>query len=116
VKALNDRARRGLKCAKTSAFYAEVRNSEWVNGIVNGKIQETGHSDIVPTMRYAALELAQLLPEAPMEKTETEKEREKYREAVERAERVARRARQSDKTYEPEEFLDPLDDDLTDAV
>lgn len=65
VKALNDRLRRGFKCSRRSAFYAQIRNSEWVDGVVNGKIQETGHSDIVPTGRYAALELARFLPDAP---------------------------------------------------
>jgi hypothetical protein len=73
VKALNDRLRRGFKCSRHSAFYAQIRNSEWVDGIVNGRIHETGHSDIVPTGRYAALELARLLPEPVAELTDGEK-------------------------------------------
>lgn len=112
VKALNDRLRRGFKCSRKSKFYAQVRNSEWVDGTVNGKILETGHSDIVPTMRYAALELANLLPEAHVEKTEEEKRREAYVEGVRRAERIAAAARNEASGYENDEFADDLSADL----
>jgi hypothetical protein len=112
VKALNDRARRGLKCSKRSAFYAQVRNSEWLDGIVNGKIIETGHSDIVPTMRYAALELAHILPSAPRELTDEEAKRQTYLELVRNAEQGVRRARAAAAGYDPDEFSDGMTDDL----
>jgi len=106
VKALNDRLHRGFKCSKDSQFYKEIRNPTWVDGIVNGKIDENGHSDIVPTMRYAAVELAYLLPDAPKSKTEAEIERERYIESVRRGERLARLGRLRDAPYDPEEFAD----------
>lgn len=112
VKALNDRLRRGFKCSRKSAFYAQIRNSEWVDGIVNGKIHETGHSDIVPTGRYAALELANLLPDARKEQTEDEKKREAYLEGVRRAERLAKAARNRSSDYDTDEFSDDLTTDL----
>lgn len=92
VKALNNRLALGFKCLRSSRFYAEVRNSEWEDGIVNGKIIETGHSDIVPAMRYAAIELANLLPNAPRAKTPEELEEERRIANVERAERNRRNA------------------------
>ena len=112
VKALNDRLRRGFKCSRKSAFYAQVRNSEWVDGIVNGKIHETGHSDIVPTMRYAALELANLLPDSKAEKTPEEEKRERYLEGVRRAEENARRSKAEATGYDSGEFGDDLSSDL----
>jgi len=111
VKALNDRLKRGFKCSRKSAFYAQVRNSEWVDGIVNGKIQETGHSDIVPTMRYAALELANLLPEAPKEQTEDEKKRQGYLAGIKKAVDNAKRAKPQQQ-YEAEEFEEDVYEDL----
>jgi hypothetical protein len=113
VKALNDRAKRGLKVSRKSQFYAEVRNSEWEDGIVNGKIRETGHSDIVPAMRYAALELARLLPNAPVPQTQAEKELEEQIANVERAERN-RRLQSGIKDYDPKEFEDDVTSDLYD--
>lgn len=103
VKALNDRMHRGFKCSRESAFYAEVRRPTWVDGLVNGKIDENGHSDIVPTMRYAAVELAQLLPEAVVVVDEV---RQKYLEGIRKAERTARAARAQGVGYDPEEFVD----------
>lgn len=105
VKALNNRLLSGFKCLRTSRFYAEIRNSEWEDGIVNGKIIETGHSDIVPALRYAALELVRLLPDKPREKTPAELEEEKQIADVERAERN-RRLQQRQKEYEPEQWDD----------
>jgi hypothetical protein len=102
VKALNDRLHRGFRCSRESQFYAEVRKPTWVDGIVNGKIDENGHSDIVPTMRYAAVELAQLLPEAP---AVVDEERQHYLEGVRRAERNAKAANATG-LYDPEEFSD----------
>jgi hypothetical protein len=113
VKALNDRMHRGLKVPVTSKFYVEVRNSEWEAGIVNGKILETGHSDVVPMARYAAVELAQLLPDAPVTETAEEKHRRERREAAEKAERN-RRFAEGPKDYDPTEFTDDLDADLFD--
>lgn len=114
VKALNNLLAQGrFKCLRTSRFYAEVRNSEWEDGIVNGKIIETGHSDIVPTMRYAALELTRLLPDAPRVETPEEKfERERLA-SVERAERN-RRNQQRQKEYEPEKWDDVISDSYDD--
>jgi len=62
VKALNQLLKR-LKVKRSSRFYEEVRQSEWMNGIVNGKIREYGHSDVVPAMRYLAVEILQYLPD-----------------------------------------------------
>lgn len=105
VKALNNRLLSGFKCLRTSRFYAEIRNSEWEDGIVNGKIIETGHSDIVPALRYAALELVRLLPEKQRQKTPAELEEEKYIADVERAEHNKRR-QQRQAEYEPEAWDD----------
>jgi len=113
VKAFNQRAKGGgLKCARSSALYAEVRNSEWEGGIVNGKILETGHSDIVPMARYAAVELANLLPDAPKEETADEQHRRERREAAEKAERSRRWAQNHNPDHDPNEFTDDLDADL----
>ena len=114
VKAFNDRARRGMKAPRTSRLYAEVRNSEWVDGVVNGKIQETGHSDVVPMARYAAVELANLLPDPVVDETPAEAFARKRREMSEKAERN-RRAQQkhTGNDFDPEEFTDDLTDDLS---
>jgi hypothetical protein len=111
VKALNDRLRRGFKCARTSAFYAQVRNSEWKDGIVNGKIVETGHSDIVPTTRYAALELANLLPDPPRVLTDAQAKRLAYLEQVKHVTDGVRAERAAAAGYDADEFAD-LSDDL----
>jgi hypothetical protein len=112
VKALNDRAARGLRVSKTSTFYAEVRNSEWVNGVVNGKIQETGHSDVVPMARYAAVELAQLLPDAPVDETADEKYKRERHENAQRAERNRRADKAIDEVYEVDEFAEDPESDM----
>lgn len=112
VKALNDRMLRGFKVSKRSQFYAEVRNAEWVDGIVNGKIQETGHSDVVPMARYAAVELANLLPDAPVEETAEEKHQRERHEASQRAERNRRANNPAPDGYETEEFADDPDSDM----
>jgi len=112
VKALNDRMLRGFKVSRKSQFYAEVRNSEWVDGIVNGKIQETGHSDVVPMARYAAVELANLLPDAPTTETPEEREARERHEAAQRAERNRRATQQPGDEYQGEEFVDDLDGDM----
>jgi hypothetical protein len=114
VKALNNLLAQGrFKCLRSSRFYAEVRNSEWEDGIVNGKIIETGHSDIVPTMRYAALELTRLLPDAPRTKTAEEIFEEQRIANVERAERN-RRAKERQPEYEPETWDDVNSDTYDD--
>ncbi|HTI46805.1 MAG TPA: hypothetical protein VMB76_09630 [Casimicrobiaceae bacterium] len=112
VKALNDRMVRGFKVSRKSQFYAEVRNSEWVDGIVNGKIQETGHSDVVPMARYAAVELANLLPDAPVDETPQERDARERHEAAQRAERNRRASQAQHDEYEQDEFSDDLDADL----
>lgn len=112
VKALNDRLRRGLRVSRKSQFYAEVRNSEWVGGIVNGKIQETGHSDVVPMMRYAAVHLAQLLPDAVEDETPEEKHKRERHAAAQRAEKNRRAAESPDEVYERDEFGDDAESDL----
>lgn len=113
VKAFNQRARRGLRCSRRSRLYAEVRNSEWKDGIVNGKILEVGHSDVVPMARYAAVELENLLPDAPVEETPEEKFQRERHEAAQRAERNRRNSTRSPVSqYDPEEFADDLSDDL----
>jgi hypothetical protein len=112
VKALNDRARRGLKVSAESQLYAEIRNSEWVDGIVNGKIQETGHSDVVPMARYAALELANLLPDAPVVETPEEKFKRERQEAAARAEKNRRQANVPIGSVYDDEFGD--DDPMSD--
>jgi hypothetical protein len=115
VKAFNARAKGGgLKCARSSALYAEVRNSEWEGGIVNGKILETGHSDIVPMARYAAVELANLLPDAPKEETPDEQHRRERREAAEKAERNRRWSQNKNPDHDPGEFTEDLNADLFD--
>jgi hypothetical protein len=116
VKAFNARARRGLKCKRTSRLYAEVRNSEWEGGIVNGKILETGHSDVVPMARYACVELEQLLPDAPKDETDDQRRRREYLEGVARAEKNRERAEHHDTTYDQGEFAEDVESDLFDAV
>jgi hypothetical protein len=113
VKAYNTRLARGFKAAADSQLYAEVRNPQWVDGIINGKIDENGHSDVVPMARYAALELEQLMPTVEAEKTDEEKHREKRAEMAAKAERN-RLLSSGDQTYDPTEFTEDLELDLYD--
>lgn len=65
VAALNDMLSPGLfKVEEGSAFAAEVRNATWVDGLANGKIDEHGHSDVIPAARYLALTVRPYLPDA----------------------------------------------------
>lgn len=85
VKVLNGLLRAGrLKCRKTSRFAADVRVTAWVNGIVNGKLDEKGrHSNIVPAVRYGAIAAIPFLPEL-----ETLTDEEKAKAAAEEARRA----------------------------
>jgi hypothetical protein len=48
-----------------SQFSKEVRQAAWLDGIVGGKlIEEGGHSDIIPALRYLIIAAKPFLPEA----------------------------------------------------
>jgi len=109
VKALNQLLRR-LKVRRGSRFYEEVRNSEWLHGIVNGRIREYGHSDIVPAMRYLAVEVLQYLPgELEVFRAPPPSLQDRYRE---QAVREARRVRQNGGI----QGLPPVDDEGRDYL
>lgn len=64
VKYLNDRLAAGrLKVPRGSQFATEARRATWVDGVVNGKINEHGHSDLVPAMRYGVIAARPFLPD-----------------------------------------------------
>ena len=68
VKRLNDVLDGGwLKVHRDSRFRSDVRKATWKNGIVNGKLMETGaaKSNIVPGVRYGVIHVTQYLPERP---------------------------------------------------
>jgi hypothetical protein len=109
VKALNQLLRR-LKVRRGTRFYEEIRHSEWVGGIVNGKIREYGHSDIVPCMRYLAVEILQYLPgEVEIFKAAAPSAQDRMRE---QAIAEARRIRQNGGI----QGLPPIDDDGRDYL
>lgn len=64
VRALNSRLQHGrMKCKADSVFYADIRQFTWVDGIVNGQIDEnSGHSDVVPSARYGCIAAGPYLP------------------------------------------------------
>lgn len=69
VKLLNNVLDGGwLKVARGSRFAADVRKATWKNGIVNGKLMETGaaKSNIVPGVRYGVIHATPYLPERPV--------------------------------------------------
>jgi hypothetical protein len=89
-----------FKAHPASAFSREVRVVGWVDGVVNGKLDESGvHSDIIPACRYGVIRAIPLLPELDR-RTQAEREAD-AREKAEAAEhmrnlRAARRLRGSD--------------------
>jgi hypothetical protein len=108
VAALNDRLRNGrFKVRRDSRFYKEVRQSAWVNGVVNGKIEEHGHSDVVPAARYLAIGVRPYLPDEPDEPLPPEV----AKAAAYEAERIARQER-ARRASEPRQ--DPDDDEVSD--
>jgi hypothetical protein len=69
VKRLNDVLDGGwLKVHRDSRFRSDVRKATWKNGVVNGKLMETGaaKSNIVPGVRYGVIHVTQYLPERPV--------------------------------------------------
>ena len=105
VAALNDRLRNGrLKVRRDSRFRREVRQSAWVNGVVNGKIEEHGHSDVVPAARYLAIGVRPYLPDEPLEPLPPDI----AKAAAYEAERLARQER-ARRASEPRQA--PADDD-----
>lgn len=65
VKFLNDVLKAGrFKVPAGSQFSLEIRQASWVDGVVNGKIvEEGGHSDIIPAVRYLIIAAKPFLPE-----------------------------------------------------
>ena len=74
VKILNGLLKPGLfKCRKGSRFAQDCRTTGWVNGVVNGKLDEKGrHSNIVPGVRYGVIAAIPYLP-APDGRTPEER-------------------------------------------
>lgn len=64
VKILNGVLKPGLfKCRRNSRFAQDCRSTGWVNGVVNGKLDEKGrHSNIVPGVRYGVIAAIPFLP------------------------------------------------------
>lgn len=96
VKTLNSLLKPGrLKVPRGSLFARDVRRARWVDGIVGGKVDETGgrHSDIVPAVRYAVLSAMEFLPTEDQEDLRTPEQRAADRKAAEREERMARARR-----------------------
>lgn len=114
VRAVNTLAQNGrLKIKRGSKLALELASPTWVGGIVGGEIDEHGkHSDLVPSLRYACIRALVHLPHLKQPPSAEEVARERYREGVERAVKQARRQGARDHTYEPDEFLDDLSDDL----
>lgn len=69
VKRLNDVLDGGwLKVPRGSRFASDVRKATWKNGVVNGKLMETGaaKSNIIPAARYGVIHVTQYLPDRPV--------------------------------------------------
>jgi hypothetical protein len=92
VRAVNMLAQSGrLKVKRGSKLALELAKPTWKDGVVGGEIDEHGkHSDLVPTLRYAAIEATPYLPPKdaqPLGLDEEAKQRE-WKEVVAQAERV----------------------------
>ncbi len=111
VKTLNSMLRPGrLKVPRGSRFASDVRKARWVDGIVGGKIDETGgrHSDIVPAVRYGVIAAMEFLPTEEQEDMRTPEQRAEDDAAAVRAARMARAARSGKRrTQEPVEEDSP---------
>ena len=120
VKVLNGVLRLGyLKVPKRSRFSADVRTTAWVNGVVNGKLDEKGrHSNIVPAVRYGVIAAIPFLPQLE-ELTDDEKAAEKAkaerRARLKKAEKQARagKPRLTEETEEDWPAPDADDDPWT---
>lgn len=110
VKTLNGRLQRGFRCSPASRFYADIRNFTWVNGIVNGVLDEKSfHSDIVPSVRYGVIAAIPYLPPDPEEVTAATiqaKQMEERRARLRRAERNNKPRDDEDEWSAEEDFSD----------
>lgn len=92
VRAVNMLAQSGrLKVRRGSKLALELARPTWVDAIVGGKIDEHGqHSDLVPSLRYAAIEVTPYLPpiDASPDKPDVAAKKREWAEVVAQAERA----------------------------
>jgi hypothetical protein len=114
VRAVNQLAQGGrLKLKRGSKLALELSRPTWVDGIVGGEIDEHGkHSDLVPSLRYCCIAGAPYFPFLIRELTPAEKELEKRRAQVARAERNRILNEHRAQEYDAMEFRDSLTDDI----
>jgi hypothetical protein len=94
VKMLNNVLKTGrLKVPRGSRFADDCRGARWVEGIVGGKVDETGakHSDLVPAVRYAVIAAA---PFWGTDDERTPEQRERERQEAEEQARLLKAQKQ----------------------
>ena len=114
VRAVNQLAQGGrLKIKRGSKLALELSRPTWMDGLVGGEIDEHGkHSDLVPTLRYTCIAGAPYFPFVVRELTAAEKELEKRKANVARAERNRILNERRGTEYDPMEDFRELTDDL----
>lgn len=112
IKALNGPLASGrFKVKANSTFAAEIRQIGWVNGVVNGKVDETTlHSDIIPAVRggvlaaipfLPALKTPQTIEQEALEAAE-EARKARFKKAAQTAKTIKRKS-DDDTVWSPEE-------------
>lgn len=105
-----------LYVQRGSKLAMELSRPTWKGGIVGSEIDEHGtHSDLVPSLRYACIAVANKLADIPRELTPEEEARERYLAGIARAEKNARAQRSHGASAEHDDVQDWGADDIYDV-